>query len=325
MFFVSSGAVYAIGPKKAKTLTGCAVDAAGSERRGRSGVAPGLADRARAEAGPDGEAPRPALRRARDDSCARRTATWTLEGLKGTVTDGTFTVASDPVEQAGLIKATVGELKGEARARVVRPLPWTETFESYAGWRRAARLDQRDAREVPRRDAGRPEGAAEGARQLDLQADPHVHRTDGLVELHDRSRRAVQRRSGGRWPTSASRRSATRWSLYGNAQKLKLEPWEPEIHRTVTVPFPWKADTWYHLKLRVENMADGKVRARGKAWPTGQPEPAQWAIDKIDPIGNRQGAPGLLRRRGVRRVFRQPQDHRQPLTGHDVDCILWTG
>ena len=32
----------------------------------------------------------------------------------------------------GLIKATVGALTGEARARVVRPLPWNETFESYA-------------------------------------------------------------------------------------------------------------------------------------------------------------------------------------------------
>ena len=63
------------------------------------------------------------------------------------------------------------------------------------------------------------------------------------------------------------------------------------------VPFEWKADTWYHLKLRVENMPDGKVRARGKAWPTGQPEPEAWTIEKIDPIGNRKGAPGLFHRR----------------------------
>ena len=60
------------------------------------------------------------------------------------------------------------------------------------------------------------------------------------------------------------------------------------------VPFKWNADKWYHLKLRVENMPDGKVRAQGKAWPTGDAEPAQWAIEKIDPIGNQQGAPGLF-------------------------------
>jgi hypothetical protein len=47
------------------------------------------------------------------------------------------------------------------------------------------------------------------------------------------------------------------------------------------------------LKLRVENLPDGKVRARGKAWPTGQPEPAAWTIERVDSIPSRQGSPGL--------------------------------
>jgi hypothetical protein len=83
-------------------------------------------------------------------------------------------------------------------------------------------------------------------------------------------------------------------ALYGNEQKLKIEPWEPEVQRTVGAPFEWKADAWYTLKLRVENMPDGKVQVRGKAWPQGQPEPANWMIEKIDPIGNKQGAPGIF-------------------------------
>jgi hypothetical protein len=82
--------------------------------------------------------------------------------------------------------------------------------------------------------------------------------------------------------------------LYGNSQQIKIEPWEPEIQRTATVPYEWKADKWYHLKMRVENMADGKVHVSGKAWPTGDPEPAKWTIEKIDPIGNREGAPGVF-------------------------------
>ena len=90
--------------------------------------------------------------------------------------------------------------------------------------------------------------------------------------------------------------TAQRYSLilYGNAQQLKIEPWEPEVQRTVTVPFEWKADKWYHLKVRVENMADGKVHVFGKAWPTGDAEPAKWTIEKIDPIGNREGPPGVF-------------------------------
>jgi hypothetical protein len=82
--------------------------------------------------------------------------------------------------------------------------------------------------------------------------------------------------------------------LYGTTQRLKLEPWEPETQRSVTMPFAWKPDAWYTLKLRVENLSNGGVRARGKAWPQGQPEPAEWQIDKTDPIGNRQGAPGFF-------------------------------
>jgi hypothetical protein len=60
------------------------------------------------------------------------------------------------------------------------------------------------------------------------------------------------------------------------------------------VPYAWKADTWYHLKLRVEPLPNGQVRAQGKVWPTGEAEPASWTVDKLDPIGNRQGAPGFI-------------------------------
>jgi len=44
----------------------------------------------------------------------------------------------------------------------------------------------------------------------------------------------------------------------------------------------------------VENQADGKVHVYGKAWPTGDPEPGKWIIEKVDPIGNREGAPGVF-------------------------------
>jgi hypothetical protein len=62
----------------------------------------------------------------------------------------------------------------------------------------------------------------------------------------------------------------------------------------VTVPFAWKPDTWYRLKLDAQNAPNGATRVRGKAWPAGQPEPAAWQIERVDPIGNRQGAPGLF-------------------------------
>jgi len=220
-------------------------------------------------------------------------ATWSLQGLKGTVADGAFTVAGDPIEQAGLIKATVGALSGEARARVVHPLPWTETFESYAdgavppGWINAVAghyaVTTLDGQKVLQKAPD--ESIFQRGRMFIGPVDWSNYTFDADVRV------ATKRRQMGDIGITAQRYTLV---LYGNSQELKLEPWEPEVKRTVTVPFTWKADTWYHLRLRVENMPDGKVRARGKAWPVGDTEPAQWTIDKVDEIGNRQGAPGVF-------------------------------
>ncbi|HKY05785.1 MAG TPA: serine/threonine protein kinase, partial [Blastocatellia bacterium] len=88
---------------------------------------------------------------------------------------------------------------------------------------------------------------------------------------------------------------AQRYSLilFGNHQRVELESWQPETARSVKVPFAWKSDTWYRVKLQVENLPDGKVRARGKVWPAAEAEPAQWIVERIDPIPNRQGSPGI--------------------------------
>jgi outer membrane protein assembly factor BamB len=294
VFFVSSDAVYAIGPKAAKTLTGFAVDAPAEKGEGAPAwvqvsptelvLKPGQTVTLHARLF-DAKG-----RFLRDES----SATWALTGLKGTVAaDGSFTVAADPVEQAGTIKATVGTLSGEARARVVHPLPWTETFESYdnaavpTGWINAV--------------AGKFSVVTlDGQKVLQKAPDNTIFKrirafigpTDWSNYTFEADVRATTRRR----QMSDIGITAQRYSLvlYGNAQQLKLEPWEPETQRTAAAPYSWKADTWYHLKLRVETLPDGKVRARGKAWPTGEAEPAAWMIDKTDPIGNRHGAPGLF-------------------------------
>ena len=81
--------------------------------------------------------------------------------------------------------------------------------------------------------------------------------------------------------------------LFGNHQRVELQPWQPETARTVKVDYPWKADTWYVMKLEVQTLDGGKVRARGKVWPKGEAEPAAWTIERVDPIGNLKGSPGL--------------------------------
>ena len=48
---------------------------------------------------------------------------------------------------------------------------------------------------------------------------------------------------------------AQRYTLvaFGNNQRLEMNSWQPEVARAASAPFEWKPDTWYRLKLRVEN------------------------------------------------------------------------
>ena len=64
------------------------------------------------------------------------TATWTLENLKGTIANGTFTPDPAAGAQAGLVKAAIGSIAGAARVRVDSRSAWTFDFEIE--WRDAA-------------------------------------------------------------------------------------------------------------------------------------------------------------------------------------------
>jgi hypothetical protein len=293
IFFMSSDAIYAIGSRRATSPTGFATDEAAITGSG----APAYLQVSPTELNLD---PGQSVKlRARVFDAAGRFlreetgATWSLQGLEGTIENGTLTIANKPIQQAGVIKATAGGLNGEARARVAHPLPWTESFDGYAdgsippGW----------ANTVP----GRLVVATLDGQKV-LQKEP-------LDTIFQRGRTFIGPTTWSNYTFQADVRAnerrrqmadvgitAQRYSLvlYGTSQQLKLEPWEPETVRTVTVPFAWKPNAWYRLKLRVENLPNGQVRAQGKAWAVGDPEPAAWMIDKTDPIGNRQGAPGLF-------------------------------
>jgi outer membrane protein assembly factor BamB len=292
VFFVSSDAVYAFGPKAAKTLTGFAVDEPALKGEGAPAhvqvapteltLAPGETAKLRAR-----------LFDAQGRFLREEAASWTLQGLKGTVADGAFTAAKDPEDQAGVVRASVGGITGEARARIVRQHPLTETFDAMqdgavpAGWINAvagkfavATLDGQKVLQKP------PDNTLFKRIRMFLGS---TEWSNYAVEADLRT--TTRRRQQGDIGITAQRYSLI---LYGTSQRLKIEPWEPETQRSITVPFAWKPDAWYHLKLQVENMPDGAVRARGKAWPTGETEPAAWTVEKVDPIGNRQGAPGVF-------------------------------
>jgi len=220
-------------------------------------------------------------------------ASWALDNLKGSIADGQLSVASDATAHGGLVKATVEGVTGAAGVRVFPPLPWTENFDSLAVNTLPPTWVNTTLKFTVREVNGNKVlvKTTEGSSLLS-RARAYLGPSDfSNYTVEADVLATVMRRQQGDAGVIAQRYVL---SVYGNSQLLQLEPWQPETARTVTVPYAWKPDTWYRLKLQVENLPDGKVRARGKVWPVSGTEPAAWMIERIDPIPNRQGAPGIF-------------------------------
>ena len=219
-------------------------------------------------------------------------ATWALEGLKGTLENGRFTPDASAGAQAGTVKATVGSLSGAARLRVVPDLPWTFDFEGAgdtppAHWVNATgkfTVRAVDGNRVLVKLAENPFAFAKRTRPFFGPTDLSNYTIEADVRSQEKRRQIAD------VGIVAQRYEMV---LFGNHQRLELQPWQPETQRTMRVDYKWKPDTWYVMKLEVQTLGKGQVRARGKVWPKGEPEPAKWIIERIEPIGSVKGSPGI--------------------------------
>jgi outer membrane protein assembly factor BamB len=223
---------------------------------------------------------------------AGTTIAWAVENLKGTAApDGTFTPDAAAGSQGGALKATVGALAGTARVRVAMTGKFEENFDSFTseapppGWVNATnKFDVKDL---------------EGSKVLQRREDQTLTRRARLffgapdmanytVEMDLRT--TEKRRQQGDVGVIAQRYVLV---LFGNSQKVELQAWQPNVEMTKSAPFAWKGDTWYRVKLEVQNQKDGTTRVRGKAWLRGETEPATWLVEMIDQQGHKAGSPGL--------------------------------
>ncbi|MDB6037560.1 MAG: serine/threonine protein kinase related protein [Verrucomicrobiales bacterium] len=85
--------------------------------------------------------------------------------------------------------------------------------------------------------------------------------------------------------------------LKGNEQKLEINS---NLER-LRVPagsepsnFKWSPNIWYHLKSRVDTAADGSTTVRAKAWKKAEAEPDKWILDVNHKTGHQNGCPGLF-------------------------------
>jgi len=166
-------------------------------------------------------------------------ADWSLAGLKGSVTDGksnrrAMTRVSKRAPSGGR-----RGVSGEARAARDSKLPITETFESYAPNSTPSRLGERHGRKVSslRSWTGRRYCRNRRTKRCSSESACSSGQWIGTDYTYEGDVRAsMRRRQMGDIGLTAQRYSLV---LYGNTQQLKIEPWEPEIQRSVTVPFAW--------------------------------------------------------------------------------------
>lgn len=215
-------------------------------------------------------------------------ATWTVDQLDGTVgPDGRYVAPATGT--AGYVKATIGGVTGQARVRVIPALPWSIDFEGMSAmpmwW--TSNLKASPVEQDGNTIMVRPRDDTVGRRTRFLMGRPDW--SDYTVEADVRG--IEMRRQRGDVGLINQRYILM---LFGNGQRIELQPWQAANEMTVSVePFTWPVNTWYRMKLRVQNRPDGTTLVQGKVWPAADPEPAAWTVEKVDTIPHRAGAPGL--------------------------------
>ena len=77
-----------------------------------------------------------------------------------------------------------------------------------------------------------------------------------------------------------------------NKHTVRITSWEARPRVNVVVTYDWKPDVWYTAKFAVEQK-EKTALVRGKVWPKGEAEPADWTVSFEDPYPIRVGAAGL--------------------------------
>jgi len=217
------------------------------------------------------------------------------QGLRGTISGTEFRASPENTHQAGLVEASAGELRGAARVRVIPELPIHEDFEKYVagdlppGWIgvNAAKF------QLAERD---------GSRALQKRADnPKFYRAKVHFGRPDWSGYTLQADVLGTY----ARRNLPDIGLYccrytfyltknprTRKNVVQIMAWDPMPRIQKSVPYDWKPDVWYRMKVRVDPRGEKGV-VRGKVWPRDEPEPGQWTIEVEDSFPTLSGSPGF--------------------------------
>ncbi len=213
-------------------------------------------------------------------------ADWSLKGLEAELADNSIRFADDSSFQAGALVATSGDLTAEARIRVFPPLPWTEDFSSgkRGYWIGGGRYD------IAEEDGDsiliKPVAERGLLRSPVLLGPPSL--SNYTIQADVRNSQKGRRKSD-----AGLINSGYILDLAGIHQRLQIRSWSAQLRVEQTVDFAFEMDRWYTMKLQVETVED-TATIRGKVWPRGSEEPADWTVTAEDPHPIRNGSPGIL-------------------------------
>ncbi len=229
--------------------------------------------------------------------------------------DGVMTADKENVPSAGQFQASVGELKGYFKGRILPGIPLAQDFEKFE-------LDQDTSKppapgvpnmlEPPTPFAYPPLPWNAARFRWEVRKAPGEGENKALCKTIDNKR--LQRGSifinrpdlrnytieadvlseGNKRKMSEIGLINQRYMivLKGNAQALEVTS-NQELFRH-DVPFKWVPNEWYHLKARVDVAKDGSGTIRAKAWKKNDPEPDAWTIEVPHKRANAEGSPGLF-------------------------------
>ena len=221
---------------------------------------------------------------------------WELKGLSGSIDNGVYTAAGGAAQEAGVVTVSNGEFSASARVRVIPALPFSEDFEKRPvelpppGWitsKLKAKVVEFDGSRVLKKLAERP---SPPFARLRCYMTPPIDA--GYTVKADMYGESKKKRF---IPDMGLLNSRYKLVMLGSSsmkRALRLVTWDPMPRIQKDVPFDWKADTWYSVKLSVD-VVDGKAHVKGRVWPRGEKEPSDWQIEITDPHPNTGGSPGL--------------------------------
>jgi outer membrane protein assembly factor BamB len=214
---------------------------------------------------------------------------------------GELEAADERTPSAGAFEATLGELKGYIRGRVLPYLPLSQDFESFALIE--TNLLEEAAFAYPplpwigarfKFDIRELDGNKVMAKTIDNKFFQRATVFLGAPDGKNYTMEADVMSDGNRRKMSEVGLINQRYAivLKGNDQKLEVSSNFERLREQVE--FRWQPKVWYHLKTRVDVAADGSGVVRGKAWKKGDPEPEAWTIEVKHRTAHQEGSPGLF-------------------------------